>query len=208
MLTSYFTGLSLMATLIIPIGVQNAFVLNQGIRKQHHLIVAGFCSISDALFMGFGVWGGAQLFAAYSWLLTTISLLGATFMLVYGWQCLRRVKQGNSGFVQTKNVTSLKVIILTCCAFTYLNPHVYIDTIVILGGFAANLDSAAKPSFFAGGVSASFIWFFSLALLGQRLSAILSKPIAQRIIDTVIGLMMWGLALYLINFILPEGTLS
>lgn len=197
-----------MATLIMPIGMQNAFVLNQGVRKQHHLLVAGFCSLSDAFFMCLGVWGGAQLFAAYPWLLYTISILGSLFMLTYGWQCLCRAKQGNSSIDRGKNMHNLKAIFLACSAFTFLNPHVYIDTIVILGGFAANLASGEKPMFIAGGISASFLWFFSLALLGEKLAPILSNPFAQRIIDSVIGIMMWLLALYLFKFVMPEGMLE
>jgi len=210
MLTSYFTGLSLMATLIMPIGMQNAFVLNQGVRKQHHLVVAGFCSLSDAFFMSLGVWGGARLFVAYPWLLYSISILGAVFMMTYGWQCLSRAKQGNSGIDNGKKMHNLKAIILACSAFTFLNPHVYIDTIVILGGFAANLSDGEKPMFVAGGISASFLWFFSLALLGQKLAPVLSNPVAQRIIDGVIGVMMWVLAIYLLKFAFPDvwGMLS
>jgi L-lysine exporter family protein LysE/ArgO len=208
MLTSYFTGLTLMATLIMPIGLQNAFVLNQGVRKQHHLSVAAFCSLSDALFMCLGVWGGAQLFAAYPALLYGISILGSLFMAVYGWQCLCRAKQGNSSIDSGKKMKNLKTIMLTCAAFTFLNPHVYIDTIVILGGFAANLSSAEKPLFVIGGISASFLWFFSLAVLGEKLAPILSNPLAQRILDTVIGVMMWILAIYLLKFVMPEEILA
>lgn len=208
MLTSYFTGLSLMATLIMPIGMQNAFVLNQGVRKQHHLFVAGFCAFSDAFFMSLGVWGGAQLFAAYPWLLNTISILGSVFMLTYGWQCLCRAKQGDSSIERGKKMHNLKAIILACSAFTFLNPHVYIDTIVILGGFAANLGVDEKPMFVAGGVSASFLWFFSLALLGEKLAPVLSNPSAQRIIDSLIGIMMWILAIYLLKFVMAENMIG
>jgi len=201
MLTSYFTGLSLMATLIMPIGMQNAFVLNQGIRKQHHLLVAGFCSLSDVLFMSLGVWGGARLFAAYPWLLYSISILGALFMMFYGWQCLCRAKKGNNRIDKGENMRNLKAIILACCAFTFLNPHVYIDTIVILGGFAANLSAAERPMFVAGGISASFLWFFSLAMLGAKFAPVLSNPSAQRIIDALIGIIMFALAVYLLIFV-------
>lgn len=208
MLTSYFTGLTLMATLIMPIGMQNAFVLNQGVRKQHHLTVAAFCSLSDAFFMSMGVWGGAKLFSTYPVLLYGISVLGAVFMLTYGWQCLSRAKKGSSGIDSSKKMKNLKMIMLTCAAFTFLNPHVYIDTIVILGGFAANLSNEEKPMFVIGGISASFLWFFSLALLGEKLAPILANPIAQRILDTVIGVMMWILALYLLQSVMDDNFLA
>ncbi|MCP5079675.1 MAG: amino acid transporter [Psychromonas sp.] len=197
MLTTYFTGLTLMATLIMPIGLQNAFVLNQGIRKQHHLFVATFCACSDALFMSLGVWGGATLFSVYPWLLIAITLLGSLFMIFYGVQCLIRAVQGSSAIETDNKQRSFKMVALTCCAFTFLNPHVYIDTIVILGGFAANLMIDERAYFVIGGVSASFIWFFSLALLGAKFAPLLSSAKAQRIIDMLIGNMMLILAVYL-----------
>lgn len=198
MLTTYFTGLMLMITLIMPIGLQNAFVLNQGIRKQHHLFAATFCSVSDAVFMSIGAWGGATVFTAYPWLLMTVTVLGSLFMIVYGWQCLQRAFYG-SGVIETDNKQrSFKMIVMACCAFTFLNPHVYIDTIVILGGFSANLSPEQRPFFVLGGVSASFIWFFSLALLGAKFAVVLSSVKAQRIIDSLIGLMMWVLAGFLV----------
>lgn len=198
MFTSYFTGLTLMATLIMPIGLQNAFVLNQGIKKQHHLFVAAFCGLSDALFMSIGVWGGAKFFAAYPWLLITITIVGSLFMMVYGWQCLQRARKGEGGIETDNKQRSFKMVVLACCAFTFLNPHVYIDTIVIVGGFAANLSIEARPYFVLGGISASFLWFFCLALLGAKFAPVLSRAKAQRIIDSLIGLMMWGLAVFLL----------
>ena len=198
MVSTYFTGLTLMATLIMPIGLQNAFVLNQGIRKQHHLFVATFCSFSDVFFMCIGVWGGAMLFSAYPWLLFTITVAGSLFMMVYGWQCLQRARKGCGGIETDNKQRSFKMILLACCAFTFLNPHVYIDTIVILGGFAANLVTEERPYFVLGGITASFLWFFSLALLGAKFAPILSSARAQRVIDTLIGLMMFGLAGFLL----------
>ncbi|WP_432460696.1 MULTISPECIES: LysE/ArgO family amino acid transporter [unclassified Agarivorans] len=201
MFSTYFTGLTLMASLIMPIGMQNAFVLNQGIRRRHHILVATMCSFADIFFMSLGVWGGAQLFNAYPWLLYSISILGAVFMLVYGYQCLRSAYQAEDSLNQGEAKHELKAIILACCAFTFLNPHVYIDTIVILGGFAANISAEQRPMFVAGGVSASFAWFFSLALLGAKLAPILAKPRAQQLINCLIGLMMFGLAFYLLKFV-------
>lgn len=204
MFSTYFTGLTLMATLIMPIGMQNAFVLNQGIKRQYHLFVAAFCSIADIIFMSAGVWGGAKIFNAYPWLLTGIGILGSVFMAYYGFLCFKSAfKGGNNLQTDTKN-RSFKAIVLACCAFTILNPHVYIDTIVILGGFAANLTAEQRPWFVFGGVSASFIWFFGLALLGQKLAPVLSKPRSQQIIDFVIATMMWILAVYLLQYVLTN----
>lgn len=198
MLATYFTGFTLMATLIMPIGLQNAFVLNQGIRKQHHLFVATFCGVSDALFMSVGVWGGGVIFSQYPWLLFSITLVGSVFMLVYGWQCLIRALKGAGKIEVDGEKRSFKMVLLACWAFTFLNPHVYIDTIVILGGFAANLTAEQRPFFVVGGVSASFVWFYSLALLGAKFQFLLSSVKAQRIIDSLIGMMMWMLAVYLL----------
>ncbi|TEW56201.1 amino acid transporter [Psychromonas sp. RZ22] len=204
MLSTYFTGLSLMATLIMPIGMQNAFVLNQGIKRQYHLFVASFCSVADILFMSIGVWGGGKIFNAYPWLLLGIGLIGSIFMLYYGFLCFKSAFKGENNLKTDNKNRSFKAIVLACCAFTILNPHVYIDTIVILGGFAANLAPQERPWFVFGGVSASFIWFFSLALLGQKLAPILSKPRSQQIIDLVIGTMMWILAVYLLHYVVTN----
>jgi len=198
MFATYFTGLTLMATLIMPIGLQNAFVLNQGIRKQHHLFVAAFCGFSDAFFMFVGVWGGAKIFSAYPWLLISITVVGALFMMVYGLQCLQRARKGAGGIETDNKQRSFKMIVLACCAFTFLNPHVYIDTIVIVGGFAANLTLDERPYFVLGGISASFLWFFCLALLGAKFAPLLSRARVQSIMDSLIGLMMWGLAGFLL----------
>lgn len=201
MLTTYFTGLTLMATLIMPIGMQNAFVLNQGIRRQHHLFVAGFCSLADVIFMSIGVWGGAKVFNANPWLLTGIGILGAVFMFYYGFLSFKSAWRGGNNLNDDHKNRNFKAILLACCAFTILNPHVYIDTVVILGGFAANLTAEQRPWFVLGGVSASFIWFFGLSLLGQKLAPILSKPKSQQIIDFVIACMMWVLATYLLYYV-------
>jgi len=201
MFSTYFTGLTLMTTLIMPIGMQNAFVLNQGIRRQHHLFVATFCSLADAIFMSVGVWGGAKIFTAFPWLLTSIGILGAIFMFYYGSLCFRSAFAGGNKLQSESKSRSFKAIVLACCAFTILNPHVYIDTIVILGGFAANLAPEERPWFVFGGVSASFMWFFGLSLLGQKLAPILSKPKCQQIIDFVIACMMWIIAAYLLYFV-------
>ena len=202
MLSSYFTGLTLMATLIMPIGMQNAFVLNQGIRRQHHLFVAGFCSLADAIFMSVGVWGGAKVVNAHPSLLLGIGLVGAIFMSYYGFLCFKSALKGVSSLTADNGEKrNFKAIALACCAFTILNPHVYIDTIVILGGFAANLTAEQRPSFVFGGISASFIWFFGLAVLGQKLAPILSKPKNQQIIDFLIAIAMWILAAYLLHYV-------
>ena len=204
MFSTYFTGLTLMATLIMPIGMQNAFVLNQGIRRQHHLFVATFCSLADAIFMSVGVWGGAKVFTTFPWLLTSIGVLGAIFMFYYGSLCFKSAFAGGNNLQTDDKNRSFKAIVLACCAFTILNPHVYIDTIVILGGFAANLTTEQRPWFVFGGVSASFIWFFGLSLLGQKLAPILSKPKSQQIIDFVIAIMMWVIAAYLLYYVVTN----
>lgn len=193
-----------MATLIMPIGMQNAFVLNQGIKRQHHVFVASFCSIADAIFMSIGVWGGAKIFNAYPWLLLSIGILGAMFMSYYGFLCFKSALKGGNEISPDAKNRNFKSIVLACCAFTILNPHVYIDTVVILGGFAANLTAEQRPWFVFGGVSASFIWFFSLALLGQKLAPVLSKPKSQQVIDFVIAVMMWVLAGYLLHYVLTH----
>ena len=152
--------------------------------------------------MSAGVWGGAKVFNAYPWLLTSIGVIGSVFMAYYGFLCFKSAFKGGNNLTTDHKNRGFKAILIACCAFTILNPHVYIDTIVILGGFAANLTAEQRPWFVLGGVSASFIWFFALALLGQKLAPILSKPKSQQIIDFVIAILMWVLAAYLLYYVL------
>jgi L-lysine exporter family protein LysE/ArgO len=198
MLASYLQGLILMATLIMPIGMQNAFVLNQGVKRQHHLLVAALCSLFDALFMLLAVYGGAWVMNLDATLLQVMGLLGGAFMFWYAAQCFKRAWKPETVQYQAKSVGGRSAAIAATFAFTLLNPHVYLDTLVILGGFAAHIPLSDRLGFVVGATSASMMWFFSLALLGARLAPWLSRPAVRRVQDLVFGLMIASLGIYLL----------
>ncbi|MCV6575363.1 MAG: LysE/ArgO family amino acid transporter [Cohaesibacter sp.] len=199
---SYFepalTGFFLGASLIIAIGAQNAFVLRLGLQRQHVFAVALVCALSDALLILAGVAGMGALVKRYEIVLQLITWGGFAFLFVYGLQAfLRAMKKEHMDAVKGEQM-SLKKALLTVLAFTYLNPHVYLDTVVLVGGLSAQWQGAAQGAFAFGAVSASFVWFFSLGYGARILTPIFEKPIAWRVLDILIGCIMWLLALSLI----------
>ncbi|MEA1062288.1 arginine exporter ArgO [Erwinia sp. HR93] len=199
MLGYYFQGLMLGAALILPLGPQNAFVLNQGIRRQYHLMVALLCSLSDTLLIGAGIFGGSALLMRSPWLLTLVTWGGVAFLIYYGWGALRTAFSKHMALAEAENMGQGRLrIVATMLAVTWLNPHVYLDTFVVLGSIGGQLASIPRRWFALGTVSASFLWFFGLALLAAWLAPRLRTVFAQRVINTLVGGVMlfiaWGLA--------------
>lgn len=198
MLSVYFQGVALGVALILPLGPQNAFVLNQGIRRQYHLMTAALCTLSDIVLICAGVFGGSALLNQSPLLLNLVTWGGVAFLLWYGWGALRAAISADISLVsaQVKQQSRWRII-ATLVAVTWLNPHVYLDTFVVLGSLGGQLPEEARRWFALGTVSASLIWFFSLALLAAWLSPRLSTVGAQRIINLFVGLVMWVIALKL-----------
>jgi len=198
MLSVYFQGVALGVALILPLGPQNAFVLNQGIRRQYHLMTAALCTLSDIILICAGVFGGSALLNQSPLLLNLVTWGGVAFLLWYGWGALRAAISADISLVsaQVKQQSRWRII-ATLVAVTWLNPHVYLDTFVVLGSLGGQLPEEARRWFALGTVSASLIWFFSLALLAAWLSPRLSTVGAQRIINLFVGLVMWVIALKL-----------
>ncbi len=198
MLSYYFQGLTLGAALILPLGPQNAFVMNQGIRRQYHLMIASLCAISDLLLICGGIFGGSALLMQSPWLLAIVTWGGVAFLLWYGWGALRTAM---SSSVELASAEVMKQgrwkIIATVLAVTWLNPHVYLDTFVVLGSLGGQLADEPKRWFALGTVSASILWFYGLALLAAWLAPRLRTAKAQRIINGVVGVVMWFIALQL-----------
>ncbi|WP_116475836.1 LysE/ArgO family amino acid transporter [Zobellella maritima] len=190
----WLQGFGLGAGLIMPIGAQNAFVLNQGIRRQYHLLVAAICSLFDVALISAGVFGGGAALQANGVLMWGISLAGILFLLIYGSHCWRRVFRDSEGLAIGGKTQGLKAVIIGVLAVTLLNPQVYIETVMILGSVGGGLDQQAKWAFALGCISASLLWFFTLALAAARMSAWLSRPWVQKIMDGAIGTLMWLLA--------------
>ncbi|MCU5774581.1 arginine exporter ArgO [Erwiniaceae bacterium BAC15a-03b] len=195
MFSIYFQGVALGAALILPLGPQNAFVMNQGIRRQYHLMTAGLCSLSDILLICAGVFGGSALLNQSPLLLNLVTWGGVAFLLWYGWGALRTAFSGN---IELASATRLQQsrwrIIATMMAVTWLNPHVWLDTFVVLGSLGGQLPAEARYWFALGTISASILWFFGLALLASWLAPRLSTHKAQRIINLLVGLVMWFIA--------------
>jgi len=198
MLSVYFQGVAMGAALILPLGPQNAFVLNQGVRRQYHLMTAALCTLSDILLICGGIFGGSALLSQSVLLLNLVTWAGVAFLLWYGWGALRTAFSGD---IQLATAGVMKQsrwrIVATMVAVTWLNPHVYIDTFVLLGSLGGQLPEEARRWFAFGSVSASIVWFFGLALLAAWLAPVLSTPRAQRVINLLVGVLMWVIALKL-----------
>lgn len=198
MLTTFFQGFLLSAAMILPIGAQNAFVLQQGSKKQHHLMSAFLCALSDVILISGGVFGGSALLSQSEYLLLLITWGGVAFLLWYGWNAFKTAFTKEIELSQHKNqVKSRWRVIVTLVAVTWLNPHVYLDTFVVLGSIGGQLSAELRPWFTFGAVFASISWFFALSLLAAWFSPILSQVTAQRIINLFVGCVMWFIALQL-----------
>ena len=195
---SYMNGLLVALGLIMAIGSQNAFVLAQSLRREHHLPVAALCVICDALLVAAGVFGLATVLAQSPILLAVARWGGAAFLLWYGACALRRAcsKQSldQSDSLKTR---SLRAVLLSALAVTLLNPHVYLDTLMLLGSFGSQFAEELRPAFAAGAMLASLVWFYSLAFGAAALSPWLARGRVQQAIDTIVGFIMLGLALQL-----------
>ncbi|HEJ9554336.1 TPA: arginine exporter ArgO [Proteus mirabilis] len=198
MLTTFFQGFLLSAAMILPIGAKNAFVLQQGSKKQYHLMSAFLCALSDVILISGGVFGGSALLSQSEYLLLLITWGGVAFLLWYGWNAFKTAFTKEIELSQHKNqVKSRWRVIVTLVAVTWLNPHVYLDTFVVLGSIGGQLSAELRPWFTFGAVFASISWFFALSLLAAWFSPILSQVTAQRIINLFVGCVMWFIALQL-----------
>lgn len=195
MFTIYFQGALLGAAMILPLGPQNAFVLQQGSRKQFHLMSALLCALSDTILIIAGVFGGSALLSQSELLMALITWAGVAFLVWYGYEAFRTAMTPDDAVLQLerKMMTRWKVVV-TLFAVTWLNPHVYLDTFVVLGSVGGQLESQLRPWFTAGALTASFVWFFLLAMLAAWFSPILNKPRSQRFINLFVGCVMWFIA--------------
>ncbi len=187
-------GFSLGFSLILAIGAQNAFVLRQGLKGEHVLLVCLICALSDAILILLGVGGFHWLVAAFPSLVSVARYGGAAFLLVYGAISFYRALRLQKGLEPSKiRSTSAWQSALTCLAFTWLNPHVYLDTVVLLGSVSTQF--ADDLAWFTGGaMSASFVFFFALGYGASLLRPLFARAAAWRTLDLVIGCVMWGIA--------------
>ena len=192
-------GFFLGASLIIAIGAQNAFVLRQGLTRRHVFAVATVCALSDIVLIAAGVAGLGGLVRDAPTLLKVVTLAGAAFLAVYGALAFRRALRPGALLAAEPGEAGLAATLLTCLALTFLNPHVYLDTVVLIGGLSARHAGAAAFAFGGGASLASVLWFYGLAF-GARLAApLFARPTAWRVLDVAIGLVMWAIAARLIS---------
>lgn len=192
MLQSYFNGLAIAIGLIMAIGAQNAFVLAQSLRREHHLPVAALCVLCDVLLVSAGVFGLATVLAQSPTLLGIARWGGAAFLLWYGCKALRRAFAPGALATQGQAPRSRRAVLLSALAVTLLNPHVYVDTVLLIGSVGAG--QAFPEAYVAGAASASMVWFFTLALGAAWLAPWLARPATWRILDGAVALMMFIVA--------------
>ena len=183
-------------TLIAAIGAQNAFVLRQGIRREHVLPVVALCTVSDIVLISAGIAGVGAVISAHPSALNIAKFGGALFLVGYGLLAARRAWRPSSLSPSESTPARLIDVLLTCAALTFLNPHVYLDTVVLLGALA-NEHRDERWLFGVGAVTASAVWFVSLGLGARQLAGLFAKPLTWRVLDGLIAAMMIGLGVSL-----------
>ncbi|MFU2075628.1 LysE/ArgO family amino acid transporter [Gallibacterium anatis] len=201
-MNAFIHGVLVTGSLIVAIGAQNAFVLKQGLLKQHIFAVALICFLCDVVLFTFGVLGLGTFISHNNVASVTLAFIGAGFLLIYGLRAWRSAYRGNAGLqLQAgENSASLAKTVLLTLSVTLLNPHVYIDTVVIIGGIGGTLAWQEKIAFLIGGLCVSATWFFGLAYGSTLLAPLFRKAITWRILDFVIGVIMLMIAWSLFQY--------
>jgi L-lysine exporter family protein LysE/ArgO len=191
------SGFLLGLSLIMAIGAQNAFVLRQGLRREHVFAVCLTCALSDAILITAGVAGMGWLAREVPWLAPATTWAGAAFLVVYGVLSFRRALAPGALVAAGQGGGSLRTALLTCLALTWLNPHVWLDTVILLGSVAAQFPGDAV-AFGVGAATASFAFFFALGYGARALAPVFARPAAWRVLDVAVGGVMWIIAAKLI----------
>jgi L-lysine exporter family protein LysE/ArgO len=194
MIGTIFAGFSLGLSLILPIGAQKSFVLRQGLRREHVFFVCLLCALSDGVLMMAGVFGLAAVLNGLPWLANSTRIFGIVFLTWYGFKSFRRAaKDGEQLMPGQGEAQGLAKTLAVCAAMTWLNPHVYLDTVLLIGSIGQQYPGH-QAEFVAGTMGASWVFFFGLGYGAAYLRPILSKPISWRILEGLIGLCMWSIA--------------
>jgi len=197
-LLAALSGLGFGFSLIVAIGAQNAFVLRQGLRREHVLPVVAICALSDAALIAVGVGGLGTLVQLAPWVLVVVRVGGALFLLGYGILAARRALRPSTLVTdEAGSSTLLWPTVLTVLALTWLNPHVYLDTVVLLGSVAGT-HGDARWWFALGAVIASVVWFSALGFGARLLRPLFARPMSWRVLDAVIAIVMAAIAASLV----------
>lgn len=195
---TYLTGFSLGLTLILAIGSQNAFVLKQGIRNEYLFTVCCICALSDAALIVLGVAGFGTIVNSYPAVVVIARYFGAAFLIAYGLLSLRSAFFTSHALIASDKASTTRAkAVLICLAFTWLNPHVYLDTVVLLGGISTQYHPQ-HWLFASGSITASLVFFFSLGYGARFLAPFFQKPRAWRLLELFVGLTMLAIAASLI----------
>jgi len=195
---AFIKGFATGGALIVAIGAQNAFVLRQGLKREHVLAVVLVCALSDALLITLGVAGLGTLVKQSPALLQVARYGGAAFLFGYGVLAARRAWAASAMALPPSAPLSLRAAIATCLAFTYLNPHCWLDTVVLVGSISSQQPAGQQAWFGIGAATSSFVWFFALGCGARLLDGLFKRPLAWKILDAFIALVMWSIAASLV----------
>lgn len=185
----FFTGLSL----IVAIGAQNAFVIRQGLTKKHVLLVVTICAVADAALIALGIAGLGAIISGLPWLLEVIRWFGVAYLSWFGARSIMSAFKNESMDASGAQSLSKGKVVAAVLGFTLLNPHVYLDTVILVGS-VANQFGQDRWAFGIGAMFASVVWFFSIGFGARAASGLMSKPIFWRILDSLIACVMFGIA--------------
>jgi L-lysine exporter family protein LysE/ArgO len=191
-LPGFFAGLGL----IVAIGAQNAFVIRQGLTRQHVFVVVAICAIADAALIALGIAGLGAIIQGLPWLLEGVRWFGVAYLTWFGIKSIRSAFKNDVMVISGAQTTSLKKVVAAVLGFTLLNPHVYLDTVILLGSIS-NQFAEDRWVFGLGAMTASIVWFSSIGFGARAASRFMSKPIFWRVLDSLIAVVMFSIAFYL-----------
>jgi L-lysine exporter family protein LysE/ArgO len=191
-LPGFFAGLGL----IVAIGAQNAFIIRQGLKRQHVLVVVAICALADASLIALGIAGLGAIIQGVPWLLEGVRWFGVAYLTWFGIKSIRSAFKNQTMDTSGNEAGSLKKAVLAVLGFTFLNPHVYLDTVILLGSIS-NQFAEDRWIFGFGAMTASVVWFSTIGFGARAASRFMSKPIFWRVLDSLIAAVMFSIAFYL-----------
>lgn len=200
MVNAFLQGFGIGASLIVAIGPQNAFVISQGLRREHVFLVACMCLFTDTILISLGTFGLGAVFQTHPLLIEVARWFGAIFLTAYGLRSF--IAALHPGVLKAEALSgpaySTKRIVFILLGLGFLNPHAYLDTVVLLGSISAQYAGFGRYAFGLGAIGASIVWFFSIAYGARVLTPLFKKPLSWRVLDIIIGCVMWVIAVILI----------
>lgn len=199
MITTLFKGFTIGGSLIVAIGAQNAFVIRQGLLRRQLLLTALMCSLIDSFLIVLGVLGFGQIISTHPFLMVLSKYFAVTFLILYGCHSLYRVyKRGGALEAAEGDLPTTKQTVLMLLALSFLNPHAYLDTVVLLGSIATHHPTHEQVYFALGAICSSFLWFFTITYGGKFLAPLFKHPMSWCVIDCVVSVTMWAMAITLL----------